>query len=276
MEMSVSYGGEVIRTHQPFLFGQTVESIWNWDHKATVVFCKDSPLAEGDGGRSQLHEGYKIGREHNPEVYKLQNEIEEMMCCLPFVRFATGPGMEADDVMAQLFFQLKEKYPGNESIIYCGDNDLLQLIPHGARIARKFNQGAFEFIGQPYVDEKFGIELQYLLRFRTLVGDTSDKIPGLWPRLNKEKAKQFARSWYHNGLESAVKDATIDYMFLDKIKANMESLKRNISLMSLEKYISKANHFPLKVYRRTPDLMVSQDLCLGALTRFITKFVTPQ
>lgn len=256
-----------VRTSQMFLLCQFIESVWKWDSGAIVIFCKDNN--DGKGDRTVLLEGYKEGRPNSDAVYQFKNQIESIAACSSLVRFAEAPGKEADDVMARLFYRLKERDPLCEVIVYSGDNDLLQLMPFGAKIARKFKGGIFEFVSDIYVFDKYGVPPEHLLRYRVLVGDPSDKIPGLWKRMNRDHVRRFVKVWTEQGYLAALKDSENDAQFLQKIQESRELLDRNISLMNLTKYQNSLFPIELKVYRPAPDFGLCSRFQLNSYRRYL-------
>ncbi len=132
--------------------------------------------------------------------------------------FAGIHGLEADDIMAILFFKERGE---KEVTIFSGDNDLLQLIPYGAKVARKFDGGSFEYIDEDYITAKYGVPSKYLLRYRCLVGDPSDRIPALTPRFNRKFCRSFAKAWLEKGLDESVADHTLDFNGRDIVRNNM-------------------------------------------------------
>lgn len=115
-------------------------------------------------------------------------ELLTSLSLTPGVFFYKETGMEADDLMAKLFFTLDWQI----SKIYTGDNDLLQLVADGAFISREMKNGQFQQVPSVYMLEKFGVSEQQLLYYRALVGDTFDEIAPIFPRLNKELARKLA------------------------------------------------------------------------------------
>ncbi len=149
--------GSYLSTKQIYLFCSLVETVLRNKIADRIIFCQDLDVGEGEvDQRSEILSTYKEGRVHDPEVWRLVSDIKAILNCVKNVSFAGASTFEADDIMAQILFCHKATM-GGEVVIFSGDNDLLQLIPYGAKISRKFDKGQFEFIDENYIISKFGV-----------------------------------------------------------------------------------------------------------------------
>ncbi len=134
--------GSYVSTKQVYLFCSLVETVLRNKIANRVIFCQDPDVGEGSvDQRSEILSTYKEGRVHDPEVSKLVPDIKALLHCVKDVSFAGAPSFEADDIMAQILFNHKSLTKDGEVTIFSGDNDLLQLMPYGAKISRKFDNG---------------------------------------------------------------------------------------------------------------------------------------
>ena len=138
------------------------------DHTFAAV-CVDS----GPYKRSEIFPDYKKGREHPPLA------IEELrQCARELKNFGiqcyASKGYEADDVIATLAIQAKEKLHNEEKIdVYVAgkDKDLLQI--PGVVITDPFERK------QITAEEKFGCPSMLVTDVLALSGDKADNVPGL-------------------------------------------------------------------------------------------------
>lgn len=206
---------------------------WNY------IFCVD----DGDGGRKNLLETYKAGREYKPEVWQHEDDIITFLSLFPGVGIFKADGYEADDVIATL---ARGVGTGDEVVIYSGDNDLVQLINTGIGkrprvvVRRSLAKDGMD-LTEKYVEGEFGVHPVNLLLYRSLIGDSSDKIPSVVPRLNREAAMTMSERYRDP------QDALMDQCFLPTSKPHKQFLQlikddpgvfkawtRNYELMSLK------------------------------------------
>ncbi|MFW5688674.1 MAG: 5'-3' exonuclease H3TH domain-containing protein, partial [Spirochaetota bacterium] len=127
--------------------------------------------------RHEMYEEYKATREKTPE--DLKNEIpviEEILEKLgvPTVRV---DGYEADDVMATFAAMAKEA--GTTCYVVSGDKDLLQLVDGPVKVLKPESGGGFTEMDRDAVVESWGVTPEQILDFLSLVGDSSDNVPGV-------------------------------------------------------------------------------------------------
>src|SRR5437016_562819 len=109
-------------------------------------------------------------------------------------------GYEADDVIATLATQAKEK--GVEVMIVTGDRDTFQLIEPGIQVMAT-SRGITEtkIYDREAVIERYGIPPELIPDFIGLKGDTSDNIPGV-PGIGDKTAGQLIQR--HGSLEAVL------------------------------------------------------------------------
>ncbi len=122
---------------------------------------------------------YKAHRPPLPEGLRAQfPRVREVIAAFNIPIYEQD-GFEADDLLGTLSLQAKER--GVHSIIATGDMDTLQLVDDWVRVtfARSPRRGEFEYFDRDAVIARYGFEPQRLVDFKSLVGDTSDNIPGV-------------------------------------------------------------------------------------------------
>jgi DNA polymerase-1 len=137
--------------------------------RLAVVF--DAP---GKTFRDALYERYKSHRPPMPDELRAQIDplIEAVeLLGLPMLRVA---GVEADDVIGTLARRNAEA--GKPTLISTSDKDLAQLVgPHITLVNTMSNT----VLDPAAVEARFGVQPDQIIDYLTLVGDTSDNIPGV-------------------------------------------------------------------------------------------------
>ncbi len=130
--------------------------------------------AKGKTFRDDLYAEYKATRKETPD--DLVRQIEPIFSIiralgLPIIAVE---GVEADDVIGTLAAQAsKEKLP---MIISTGDKDLAQLVNEHVILINTMTNTKLDIEG---VKTKFGVPPERIIDYLTLIGDTSDNIPGV-------------------------------------------------------------------------------------------------
>jgi DNA polymerase-1 len=124
--------------------------------------------------RAEMYAAYKATRKEPPEELQVQMEY--------FAKIVQGlgwpvlaiPGVEADDVIATLVRQAREK--DWDVVIYSADKDIMQLIGDHVSMIDALHAKTYT---RDEVIKKMGVPPEKIPDFLALVGDTSDNIPGL-------------------------------------------------------------------------------------------------
>lgn len=222
----------------------------------TLHFCYD----EQSDYRKKLFSGYKAQREHKPEFQEITLQLQQLLALLPFVRQYRLLGHEADDLLASLFFTL---HTPSKTVVFTGDHDFLQLVPFGAQITRQRRNKKFIILGEEYIQEKFDVSGVDLLRYRGFLGDKSDNIPSVYPRLPRKMLREFVKNWrcersYIQALEVTPMSDLWKTRFQD-VKFQKD-LQRNLKLMDLQKYKKKPLELSPQHFVKNPALIKQYEL----------------
>ena len=130
--------------------------------------------AKGKTFRNDLYPAYKANRPPMPTDLAMQ--IESLYAC---IRAMGWPmliieGVEADDVIGTLAKQATNK--NIKCVISTGDKDIAQLVDARVTLVNTMNS---EILDEAGVTTKFGVPPERILDYLTLVGDTSDNVPGV-------------------------------------------------------------------------------------------------
>ncbi|MDR3148196.1 MAG: DNA polymerase I, partial [Treponema sp.] len=154
--------------------------------RLAVVFDSPTPTF-----RHRQYPEYKATRQKAPEDLHAQVPlVEEVLAALkaPSLR---ADGFEADDIIATLAKRCREE--GRQCYILSSDKDLLQLVGKGAyqlRPAKTAKAGSsggvavkgglpYELVGVEEVKAEWGVSPDRILDILSLIGDTSDNVPGV-------------------------------------------------------------------------------------------------
>ncbi|MDX2091838.1 MAG: DNA polymerase I [Kofleriaceae bacterium] len=124
--------------------------------------------------RAEMFSEYKATRKAPPEELQVQMEYFPKIVEKLGWPVVTVPGVEADDVIATLVKQARDK--GWEVVIYSADKDIMQMVGEGVSMIDALHQKTYT---REEVIKKMGVPPHLIPDFLALVGDTSDNIPGL-------------------------------------------------------------------------------------------------
>jgi len=215
-----------IFTGGAYIFLRTLFSIGNLSN-IVVVF---------DGGhskrRKQLLETYKVKEKYDDEFRQqfstTQKILKEILPVLG-VAMVQIPEQEADDVI----YWLAVKHYQNKSTVHTDDEDYLQLLQWSVKIHRPM-KGEYYESEQNFID-KYGYHPKYLALKKSLMGDSSDNIPGV-KGIGDRRATQVVKEMFKLNLEPEVPNLEIlvkqkKESWAKKILDNLDIVERNLKLI---------------------------------------------
>lgn len=130
--------------------------------------------AKGRTFRDDLYAHYKAHRQAMPD--ELVKQIEPLHAIIKAMGLPLLciEGVEADDVMATLAKQAEQL--NIATLISTGDKDLAQLVNAHITLINTMNNTLYDRAG---VIKKFGVPPEKIVDYLTLLGDSSDNIPGV-------------------------------------------------------------------------------------------------
>jgi DNA polymerase-1 len=134
-------------------------------------------LPEYKSGRNVLRVNKSSFDSQETENESKTNQIIHLihyLQCLP-VKILSLDGVEADDIIAFLSKEIT-KDKNNKAYIVSADNDFLQLVDENVIMYRSVEK---EFVTPKIVKEKYGVHPHNFLLYKTLMGDSSDKVGGV-------------------------------------------------------------------------------------------------
>jgi DNA polymerase-1 len=135
-----------------------------------VVIAKDS----NKSFRKDIFPDYKNNRSHMPEDLFQQVPLIYQMLDLMSFSSVESSGFEADDVIYSLAKQYSQDF--EQVYIATGDKDLFQLVDDKVKCVDTMKDKIY---GKQEVQEKLGISPNQVVDFLSLIGDSSDNIPGV-------------------------------------------------------------------------------------------------
>lgn len=134
---------------------------------------------QGPTFRHEMYEPYKANRDAAPpDLHEQVPRIIEVLEALGIPQISKQ-GVEADDIIATLSENAKRF--DIESIMVTGDKDLLQLVDSHTFALRPPKKGetSYRLFGEKEVEEEFGITASQIVDYLSLLGDSSDNVPGV-------------------------------------------------------------------------------------------------
>lgn len=210
---------------------------------------------DGRAVRHQLDPEYKAHREETPDDLKAQFPYIRQVVEALEVPSVEKEGWEADDVIATLTRRAVEE--GFDVVIVTGDKDFSQLVgPH----VRLYDGMLDRWTGPAEVEERWGVPPELFVEVQSLVGDTSDNIPGV-PGVGKKTAADLVRKYgrLEEVIAACERGEVKSKRIAEAILAAKERLALNRDLVRLRDDL-ELERGPADLARRTPDVGRVQNL----------------
>lgn len=183
--------------------------------------------AKGKTFRDDMYPEYKANRASMPDDLRSQIELlHDVIKALGFPLIAI-PGVEADDVIGTLAVQAVEK--GLQVVISTGDKDMAQLVNEQVSLVDTMKNQIMDIAG---VRKKFGVDPEQIIDYLSLIGDTSDNIPGVMKVGPKTAVKWLTE---YNSVDNIIDNAE---QFKGKVGENLrnslEQLKLSYQLVTIK------------------------------------------
>ncbi len=201
--------------------------------------------AKGGSFRNKLYSEYKANRGVMPDDLAPQIQpLHDLIDAMGVPRIVI-PGVEADDVIATLTQEaLKNKW---EVLISTGDKDLTQLVNKHVKIINTMTDTILDEAG---VEKKFGVPPKLMLDYLSLIGDSSDNIPGI-PGVGPKTATKWLTEY--GTLEKLIQNA-------DQIKGKVgESFRNNLKLLDLSRELITLK-YDVKLEHHFNDLIINKNI----------------
>ena len=172
--------------------------------------------------RHKMYPEYKANRQKTPDDLHAQVPLVEEFLTALGVKCLKVDGFEADDIIATLAEKCRAEK--RQCYILSSDKDLLQLVGNGIyefHSSKSMGDSAWEIIGTNEVKAEWYVTPDRMLDLLSLIGDTSDNIPGVKGVGEKTAIKLMAR---YGSLDEIYKNiAAIEGSIGKKIAEGRES-----------------------------------------------------
>jgi len=171
----VSMVSYIVREHQP----------------SSLAVAFDLP---GQTFRDEMVADYKAGRSEAPNDLPPQFEmIREVMEALA-IPVVEAPGFEADDVLATLATEARDR--GSDVVVVTGDRDSFQLIedPHIRVLYNRRGVSDYSLYDEAGIVERTGVPPSKYVLLASLRGDPSDNLPGI-PGVGEKTAAKLLNAY---------------------------------------------------------------------------------
>ncbi|EQC48315.1 DNA-directed DNA polymerase [Bacteriovorax sp. BSW11_IV] len=136
-----------------------------------ILLARDT---KGGSFRNQIYDAYKANRSEPPEDLIPQFDLIAKLIEKMELKYAMNEEYEADDIIGSACVQWKDKF--DEILIASGDKDLMQFVEGNTKVLDTMKDKIF---GPADVFEKMGVRPDQIVDYLSIVGDTSDNVPGM-------------------------------------------------------------------------------------------------
>jgi DNA polymerase-1 len=197
--------------------------------------------------RHELVDDYKAGRAEAPDILRQQMGLVRQVIEALRIPILELPGYEADDIIATLATQGRDR--GDDVLIVTGDRDVYQLVedPHVRVLYNLRGVSDYKNYDEAGIKERTGVAPVDYPQYAALRGDPSDNLPGV-PGVGEKTAAKLIN----------------DYGDLDGIFANLDKLtpKLRENLAAHEERVRK-NATATPLVRDAPIECDVDDLRMG-------------
>ncbi|TYB90899.1 MAG: DNA polymerase I [Kosmotoga sp.] len=143
--------------------------------------------------RHEMFEDYKATRPEMPDALVSQIKYIPDLVTGFGIKFLWKAGLEADDIIATLSKRFYNDF--DEIVIVTGDKDILQLVDDRIKVMR-FVTGLtdLDIYDEKKVEQKYGVSPKKMHEFLSMMGDSSDNIPGI-RGIGKKTAERLLRKY---------------------------------------------------------------------------------
>jgi len=147
------------------------------DHRpdqVAVAFDRPEPTF-----RHERISSYKANRRETPDTLRQQMGLVRQLVDTLKITSVEHAGVEADDVIATLATQARDR--GQDVIVVTGDRDAYQLVedPHVRVLYNKRGVSDYALYDEAGIEERTGVKPADYVAYAALRGDTSDNLPGV-------------------------------------------------------------------------------------------------
>jgi DNA polymerase-1 len=182
--------------------GQVTNAVYGFTSMLTILFKDHKPdqvaVAFDRPEPTFRHEtvkDYKAGRAETPDILRQQMGVVKEVVQVLGLTMIDKVGFEADDVIATLATQARDR--GDDVIIVTGDRDSYQLVedPHVQVLYNKRGVSDYALYDEAGILERTGVRPVDYPQYAALRGDPSDNLPGV-PGVGEKTAAKLINDYH--------------------------------------------------------------------------------
>ncbi len=195
-------------------------------NRVAVAFDRPEPTF-----RHERIASYKANRRETPDTLRQQMGLVRQLVNTLQITAVEHAGVEADDVIATLATQARDR--GEDVIVVTGDRDAYQLVedPHVRVLYNKRGVSDYALYDEAGIEERTGVRPADYVAYAALRGDPSDNLPGVDGVGEKTAAKLINAYGGIEELYQHVGDQTPKLQ--ENLGAAEDRVKLNLELMEL-------------------------------------------
>lgn len=224
--------------------GEPVQAVYGFCRLIKKLITQYSPqwivVAWDSGGsavREELYEAYKATREATPSDLHAQKERIQEFCSIIGLAQVSRVATEADDLMGSIARQALGE--GLTPLLITSDKDMLQCVSDKSFVLDPFKEKLYDI---PAVAERFGFGPEKIVFYFSLIGDSTDNIPGvtgIGPKTATELVTSFASlDDLYNNLDRVPRDRTRELLRTGKEAALLSEQLFTLQQIPLETEVS--------------------------------------
>jgi len=173
-----------------------------------------------------------VGDEHDAKVDQIVRLIDYLKC-LPIHTLALDK-VEADDIIAHLAQTITNNNDNSRAFIVSSDKDFIQLVSDKICVYRPIEK---DYYNRDTIVTKFGVLPENFILYKVLMGDASDKVPGI-KGLGAKKLHKFFPELNERvlTLDELIEIAAGKYkehVIYSRVVFEEKNLKKNYQIMNL-------------------------------------------
>ena len=233
---ATAYTGNIMRNKDGF----PTNGLYGFVNMMNKIITEENPkyiMVAFDIGKTFRHDKYaeyKGGRNETPDELKIQFPVAKKILNAMGLKYFEIEGYEADDIIGT-FAKKVDETKGYIATIVSSDKDLLQLISDKVEVKLLKTKDHIRMTKEEFKNT-YGIEPIRMIDLKSLMGDSSDNIPGV-KGIGEKTALKLLQ----------------DYGSLDNIYDNIDNIKGALKNKLIEDHENAYKSYDLAtIYREVP------------------------
>ena len=233
---ATAYTGNIMRNKDGF----PTNGLYGFVNMMNKIITEENPkyiMVAFDIGKTFRHDKYaeyKGGRNETPDELKIQFPVAKKILNAMGIKYFEIEGYEADDIIGT-FAKKVDETEGYIATIVSSDKDLLQLISDKVEVKLLKTKDHIRMTKEEFKNT-YGLEPIRMIDLKSLMGDSSDNIPGV-KGIGEKTALKLLQ----------------DYGSLDNIYDNIDNIKGALKNKLIEDHENAYKSYDLAtIYREVP------------------------